>query len=71
VSGIAFASALGNPVCDGDKLAPPEPAGMGIIAHEYLHTFGLIDVYDQDEDEPIETMGGLSRFDMCVLSNKL
>ena len=37
VNGYALTSALGQPVCDGTKLVSVPPAGLGIVAHEYLH----------------------------------
>jgi hypothetical protein len=64
VNGIAFASAVKPPKCEGDKELPARPANMGVITHEYLHTFGLIDLYDQDGDEKPIPLGGTGRFDM-------
>jgi M6 family metalloprotease-like protein len=66
VNGIAFASAVRSPKCDGDKEVPAKPAGMGIIAHEFLHTFGLIDLYDKDPNDKRIPLGGTGRYDMYV-----
>lgn len=66
VNGIAFAPALEQPKCDGETELEADAAGMGIIVHEYLHTFGLIDMYDQDVDEKRIPLGGVARFDMYV-----
>jgi len=37
VNGYAMASAFNEPVCEGNKIASVQPAGLGVIAHEYLH----------------------------------
>jgi bacillopeptidase F (M6 metalloprotease family) len=60
VSPFILAGAYDPVVCDN------KPANMGVIAHEYMHGFGLIDVYDQDKDEAPIFIGGLGRF--CSMS---
>lgn len=43
---------------------------LGVIQHEYLHGFGLYDLYDVDKDEPQKiAIGGTGRFD--IMSNAL
>ena len=49
------------------NLCSGKPANMGIITHEYMHGFGLFDLYDQDLDEPDINIGGTGRF--CLMSS--
>lgn len=52
-----IAGAFAEPACDG------VPVQMGVIAHEYMHGFGLIDYYDNDIDEdPLPLLGGTGHF---------
>jgi M6 family metalloprotease-like protein len=58
VSNYAYAGAFDPDFCDF------VPANMGILAHEFMHGFNAIDMYDQDaNDEPIY-LGGLGRYDI-------
>jgi M6 family metalloprotease-like protein len=69
VNGFAIASAFQIPMCDGNNVNA-DFASMGVIQHEYLHGFGLYDMYDQDKDEAEKVaIGGLGRFD--IMSNAL
>lgn len=43
------------------------PAFMGAYVHEFLHDFGLKDLYDQDLDEAKINLGGVGSYD--VMSN--
>jgi immune inhibitor A len=43
--------------------------GLGTIQHEYLHGFGLYDLYDQDIDDAKIAIGGTGRFD--IMSNAM
>jgi M6 family metalloprotease-like protein len=52
VGGYTIGSSMGARVCT------PDPAGIGIITHEYLHGFKLVDLYDQDSDEGPVSIGG-------------
>lgn len=61
VSHFMIAGAWDPPVCSG------QPASMAVITHEYLHQFGLADLYDQDKDEKSVSIGGLGRF--CLMSS--
>jgi len=36
------------PNASGSEVVLPEDAGLGLVAHETLHTFGAIDLYDTD-----------------------
>jgi M6 family metalloprotease-like protein len=58
VSNYAFAGALDPPFCAF------KPANMGVLTHEYMHGFGLIDLYDQDADEETIYLGGVGRYDI-------
>lgn len=68
VNGHAIASALGEPKCDG-AAATAKSAAMGVITHEYLHGFGLLDMYDQDRDDARIKMGGTGRYDIMSNAN--
>ena len=52
VGGYTIGSSMGARVCT------PDPAKLGIITHEYLHGFKLVDLYDQDSDEGPVSIGG-------------
>jgi hypothetical protein len=69
-----LASAFGEPRCNGTEiLGASDPlsntAGLGTILHEYLHGFGLVDMYDQDigGGDPKIPIGGTGRYD--IMSN--
>jgi M6 family metalloprotease-like protein len=67
VNGFAIGSAFQPPSCNGNDVQA-EFLHMGVIQHEYLHGFGLYDMYDQDKDESDKlAIGGLGRFD--IMSN--
>jgi M6 family metalloprotease-like protein len=68
VNGFAIGSAFQPPTCNGNEVQA-EFLNMGVIQHEYLHGFGLYDMYDQDTDgrEKPSALGGLGRFD--IMSN--
>lgn len=57
LSGYAIASAF-ETVCDTSK-----PAPIGVWAHEWLHTLGTLDLYDQ---KPTGMIGGLGNFDIMA-----
>jgi M6 family metalloprotease-like protein len=52
VGGYTIGSSMGARVCT------KEPAKLGIITHEYLHGFKLVDLYDQDIDDGPISIGG-------------
>jgi M6 family metalloprotease-like protein len=58
VSNYAYAGAFDPPFCEF------KPANMGILTHEFMHGFNLIDLYDQDVDEAPIYLGGLGRYDI-------
>jgi hypothetical protein len=48
------------------ELCMETPGSAGSYIHEFLHGFGLIDIYDNDEDEEPISLGGTGSFDiMC------
>lgn len=52
-----ISGAFADPACDGN------PVEMGVICHEYMHGFGLFDLYDLDRDEaPLSRLGGTGHF---------
>jgi M6 family metalloprotease-like protein len=53
VGGYTIGSSMAARVCS------PEPASMGVIMHEYLHGFRLVDLYDQDFDNVPVSIGGV------------
>jgi M6 family metalloprotease-like protein len=59
VGGFAVGAALRG-VCDFT------PIEMGIITHEMMHGFGLIDLYDTDLDEADYSIGGVGNFDLMA-----
>jgi M6 family metalloprotease-like protein len=69
VNGFAVGSAFQTPSCNGNEVKA-NFLGLGTIQHEYLHGFGLYDLYDLDKDESQKLpIGGTSRFD--IMSNAL
>jgi immune inhibitor A len=42
------------------------PNRMGIPAHEYMHGFGLLDLYDQDYSEGVIEIGGAGNYDIMA-----
>lgn len=61
VSTYALIGAFNGGLCEGN------PVEMGLISHEYMHGFGLIDLYDRDEAEERLPIGGTGRF--SIMSN--
>jgi M6 family metalloprotease-like protein len=61
VSPFVIAGAYDPAVCES------KPTNMAIIAHEYMHGLGVVDVYDQDRDEGRIYIGGVGRF--CIMAN--
>lgn len=61
IAGASIASAWRTPVCE------PNYADMGVITHEFLHGFRLLDMYDDDKDADFIKIGGLGSFD--IMSN--
>jgi M6 family metalloprotease-like protein len=53
VGGYILGSSMASNVCN------PDPASIGVIAHEFLHGFKLVDLYDQDSDEGPVSIGGV------------
>jgi M6 family metalloprotease-like protein len=69
VNGYAIGSAFVTPSCNGNTIKA-NFLGLGVIQHEYLHGFGLYDLYDIDKDEVEKiAIGGTGRFD--IMSNAL
>ena len=69
VNGFAVGSAFVNPTCSSGTLEASF-LKLGVIQHEYLHGFGLYDLYDVDTDEAQKiAIGGTGRFD--IMSNSL
>lgn len=60
VSHYVLAGAFDPGFCEG------KPANMAIFTHEYMHGFGLIDLYDQDIDEAPINVGGTGN--LCIMS---
>jgi len=61
VSNFLLASGFHEPVC-GD-----EPVQLGVLAHEFMHGFALLDLYDLDDEEEAIPLGGTGRFG--IMSN--
>jgi M6 family metalloprotease-like protein len=53
VGGYTIGSSMGARICT------KEAAKLGVITHEYLHGFKLVDLYDQDSDEGPVSIGGV------------
>lgn len=66
VNGYAISSALGQPKCTNNAIEE-SPAQMGIMVHEYIHGFSVLDLYDADENDPAIAVGGIGSFD--IMSN--
>ena len=65
-----FSYTVSNYLLVGAFYEPPcgnVPLELGVTAHEYMHGFGLIDLYDQDEKEEKIDLGGSGRF--SIMSN--
>lgn len=50
-----------------EGLCKANPVEMGVCSHEYMHGFGLIDLYDLDTNEPKIPLGGTGKFG--IMSN--
>jgi M6 family metalloprotease-like protein len=61
VSNYLLVGSFSEPACGG------VPVELGVIAHEYMHGFGLIDMYDEDFEEEKIDLGGTGKF--SIMSN--
>lgn len=61
VSTFVLIGAFKEGFCKGN------PVEMGVIAHEFMHGFGLIDLYDLDDEEAPILPGGTGKF--CLMSD--
>ena len=69
VNGFAIGSAFVFPSCSTGSIKA-DFLKLGVIQHEYLHGFGLYDLYDLDTTEPQKiAIGGTGSFD--IMSNAL
>ena len=56
VSNYVLVGAFTEGFCDGN------PVEMGVVVHEYMHGFGLLDLYDEDYEEETILIGGAGKF---------
>lgn len=68
VNGHAIGSAFVTPSCVSGTIKA-NFLKLGVIQHEYLHGFGLYDLYDLDTTDTPIAIGGTGRFD--IMSNAL
>lgn len=61
VSSFGMTGAFDEGLCQG------KPAEMGVIVHEFLHEFGLPEMYDEDYEEAPIPLGGIGKF--SIMSN--
>ena len=59
---VAITSAFDDGLCES------KPTEMGLILHEYIHGFGVPDLYDADVEEDAIPLGGTGKF--CIMSNQ-
>jgi hypothetical protein len=58
IQGYTVATAFQRPACGGVF------TGMGVITHEFLHGFFLVDLYDQATNDARVQIGGVGSFDL-------